>query len=78
MLVQNGVNLKHGLIDVLNDINNNFQIVSYIPVDHEASLFNFCGFTSHNKQPFYSYGAHANEHNKLWCERLGHLNYGKM
>ena len=26
----------------------------------------------------YSYVAHANELSKLWHERLGHLNYGKM
>ena len=27
---------------------------------------------------FYSYVSHADEHSKLWHERLGHLNYGKM
>ena len=30
------------------------------------------------RQPLYSYVAHANEQSKLWHERLGHLNYGKM
>jgi hypothetical protein len=63
---------------VLKDIKNNFKIVSSGLVDHEAGLFKFIGFTSPNKQPFYSYVAHVDEQSKLWHERLGHLNYGKM
>jgi hypothetical protein len=46
---------------VLKDINNGFKIVSSIPIDHDVGLFNFIGFTSSRKQPFYSYVAHANE-----------------
>jgi hypothetical protein len=63
---------------VLKDIKNNFKIVSSSLVDHEAGLFKFTGFTSPNKQPFYSYVSHADEQSKLWHEILGHLNYGKM
>jgi hypothetical protein len=63
---------------VLKDIKNNFQIVSSGPLDHEAGLFKFTGFTSPCKQPFYSYVAHVDEHSKLWHKRLVHLNYGKI
>ena len=63
---------------VLKDINNNFKVVSSSPVDHDSSLYRFTGFRSTWNKPFYSYVAHDNEISKLWHERLGHLNYGKM
>jgi hypothetical protein len=37
---------------VLKDIKKNFKIVSSSPVDYEAGLFKFIGFTSPNKHPF--------------------------
>ena len=63
---------------VLKDIKNNFKINSSSSVDHEVGLYKSHGFTSHNKQPFYSYGVRDDEQSKLWHERLGHLNCGKM
>ena len=63
---------------VLKDINQNFKVVSYGPVDHTVGLYKFVGFNSTKRQPFYSYVSHADEQSKLWHERLGHLNYGKM
>jgi len=35
-------------------------------------------FNQLKNQPFYSYVVHVYEESKLWHERLGHLNYGKM
>ena len=47
-------------------------------MDHTVGLYKFVGFNSTKRQPFYSYVSHADELSKLWHERLGHLNYGKM
>ena len=63
---------------VLKDINQNFKVVSSGPVDHTTGLYKFAGFNSTKRQSFYSYVSHADEKSKLWHERLGHLNYGKM
>ena len=63
---------------VLKDINKNFKVVSFVPVDYTAGLYKFVGFNSTKRQPFYSYVSHADEQSKLWNERLCHLNYGKM
>ena len=62
---------------VLKDINRNYKVVSYGPIDHITALYKFVGFNSSKRQPLYSYVAHADEISQLWHEILGHLNYGK-
>jgi hypothetical protein len=62
----------------LKDIKHKFKVVSSSLVDQDSSLYKFIGFQSTKNQPFYSYVVHVYEESKLWHERLGHLNYGKM
>jgi hypothetical protein len=69
---------RYVLKDNNNNNNNGFKKISLRPVDHEVFMFNFIGFTSSNKQPFYSFVAHVDEKVNLWHEILGHLNFGKM
>lgn len=63
---------------VPKDVDQNYKVISSRPVDHTTGLYKFPGFNSTKRQPFYSYVSHADELSKLWHERLGHLNYGKI